>query len=719
MRMKGGNLTPEPSSSSSQWSLSWDEENLPKVREPQKQQQQIVYATTTTINTPPQELVYSFLCELFQKLNNKDKQYDCQKNTHFTTQDDFMDISAFDKLIHLVPELVKQKYHNMRIPFGWFLDPYTIRASWSLLFAGRLKSLDTSKPCKSTSVNCRYSFAPTEIYDVNTNKYRESSLFVKVVSYPLPPKTDHILVDIINSALLKAFHATRPHITFYIESFLSFNKITKGDFVANTYVPKESIWEFNKYCNLSSQYSPFYIPTSNLPHKSCENKCYVYLADAIHGKTLMDLMKTSLEYNLAAKARANAIVIDKKTKIDALCQMAMTSFVKFFDAITHLGYKFGMLHNDFHLGNLMFDEINNKLVCIDYGRMHFQDATLTSHPVLTHFITREVKKLGVDSLSNSRTEVTYDNVMSAFHKQLKSTKVLKDKDNIPVYPMVIADIMALCGNMYVFYLITQSDDKVNKVKTIVDKIINFDYGNDKVNLYTRDITLKVTSDFALILNEYQEVLTHDWNQIDKTNANLLSIIVEGLLFIALLINYSNGQITTGMISVQLNDKKSLFHSHFQYIYSAQHLSYFIDIIMKLPTNPNNILNKTVYLQKLRNYGIKLGGRSSKKLGQNAGEMDFNFQLEPSQPTFYNALEVKDVFGSPVNVNRIGESMVESLTLDYGALKPDAPQDLIPEASSYTTSCMIPQKIQSSLSAPVAVVGGKHKKKNVKKTKSKK
>lgn len=530
-----------------------------------------------------------------------------------------------NSVAQIIPRIaahVEKLYKDKKYSYAsWHWDSYSVKAAWSMMLGAKLVNVRQAKPngeLMGDSANCRFTTLHTLMRRDSVVDVPES-LFVKVVTLPVPRNNDHILVDNINGWIFNEISSKeRLHAMTYVDSFLSFFT----DYNGNS-------WEFAKLMDVSNSGCKFYLPNDNANNANAAAeaqsriqgglmaplpKCYISISNALMGKSLRDHLEAAMD----ALAQQNVSMAAPALKT---CKDIISASVDFYtNFVKKYGLENGMLHNDLHLGNMFYlrDVHASRIVMIDYGRVYFAQPPVDTER-LDKFVKREAVKLG---LKDESDKVTYQSVMKEFHQHMKSNV------DVDVWRLMhIADLMTFAGNMYVFLLIAYRGDPelLKQVKDIIDKFIKFETygtGTEEQKLYRRNIQLTVPSNISDILDGYEELVTKINNNgpfrvlinNNGPSGDFLKIIGEGLFYIACLIYnmYAHYQTLNGLIEVRLKDVDYLWH-HFQYTGPAGYMVKFV-----------GWLKNWKYLQTVcpvfgGNLNVGVGGRRKKNTNNTSGK----------------------------------------------------------------------------------------------------
>jgi hypothetical protein len=225
---------------------------------------------------------------------------------------------------------------------------------------------------KGNSANAQFLILNTEYTDPDSIITIDKPIIIIdkpiIIKVQLDDRADDILVDSVNARLLNIIPTLN-------------DKIDKIDKINNINI-MEYISSFRAYVTESSgNYNlpiPCYIKTleSQLP-KENSKKCLV--AKAVNHRTLGTLMD-----NINSDFFRTVICPNLHT-------LAKT--------MIFLGEYYGFVHNDCHLGNILYNNKNQEFVLIDYGRVYFDlrlTANAKANDEANKFFNEEIYKLSLN-----------------------------------------------------------------------------------------------------------------------------------------------------------------------------------------------------------------------------------------------------------------------------------------------------------------------------------
>jgi hypothetical protein len=419
-------------------------------------------------------------------------------------------------------------------------DDYMQCVLWSYIFTSQIDENDfknhTNLKLKSDSANCKFA-----ITSLSMNGKREQ-LFLKFVAYPTPSNQDSLLADTINGHLINVLARTaNGKNKKYFENFMT-------------------------YCDAFLFYEPRGKDTLNLHDiyinlfDKCKMKeytnCQVAISSAVNGFSLGQVLSETVsqdQHPLKAK----------------YLQKIIKAYNLFLTNFTFLGLRYGLMHNDLHLRNLLYDVREEKIVCIDYGRLHFGNCK--------EYINDD---LFVDIMRQEYLKLTpEDRFKKDLYEALTGKYLLKSSNDVNLH---IADYMTLAGNMYLFYLATCEHNY--KIIEHIKKFFDLTY-TTKENLNTREgLVISFPNSFVDLTKHYNECARLLIKNCNDDIFQLLYGIIEGLYLISVCLLFFH-QLTSGNtlnlspVKCDLNNN-NIFYSHFQVICGKETFAYFMKEIVQ-------------------------------------------------------------------------------------------------------------------------------------------
>lgn len=456
-----------------------------------------------------------------------------------------------------------------------------------------------------TSGNCKFTIA---------NIKREPS-FIKVVDSH--SSNDLLLYDIVSGYILNKIISSelsrfKSCVTEYKYSFSSY-------YYSNT-------WNYNDlilYDDAHNQYKHRYNYNNIKYNESKYIPCHIYISNVVKGNAISygQLFLYYIE-NLDMQNFRNIITI-------------LASMEIVYDFLELSGTKYGYIHNDLHSGNILFDDVDNRLVIIDYGRNVFQYFSDNQDDDLNTFIKNEVYKLDLNSKFNNDLDLNYKKIIEStnFGIEVPSYKV----NNI--YLGITFDIITLSLNLYKFLYFLKEVTGNNELENIIDifeTLIKFD---GDVNTYTHKI----------LVNDIQLdrlILTYETKRLELESGGVVSLqslkniylyIYDGLLLLALLF------INRNINEIDLSLRNSIIYgAGFQIrTLDTREINSYLTFVKETFDTNHVKLNKCIILRKLgSSSGGSLGSKSTTKILKTyiKGKAILNMEKKSSKTYLNNDLK---------------------------------------------------------------------------------
>ena len=466
---------------------------------------------------------------------------------------------SFNEYLSKIQQYVIDKYRGTGLEsMSWHGNSDVLFASWSFLFYSRIMNKKLPEIILTDNfTNCKYAIVPVKFH-ITPTLISDTTLFVKFLN---KSNVETYLADAINGKMMNLFHKIpnlSEHIMTYIDSFPNYTDIA------------ETKWDIEKIFNTDDINSPFFIPQNNSHNPLSKSKRISY-------KLSKSKRISYPTYFVVISYAINGDSIGTHMKNGTDIEEIFEVFPKFYDALLLLGTDYGFLHNDLHLDNILYDKKTKNLVCIDYGRCHFQEFPEDYNK--DTMITSELHKANFMTFNDS-----YSFIMNKINKSLNSSCKINSK-----YIMCVMDMITLCGNMYIVYL-----THTTEFKSEIGKFVKFSYIS-KTHLHERIISITIY-DHTKIYKEYL-----DFRQKRPQLPKHLQIITEGLFYFALFLsNYYQVKVDD-LKNIELNNNH-VFYSSFQYILNANYydklIKFFKDTINFLLTKPSFVAT-SYFLQKFK------------------------------------------------------------------------------------------------------------------------
>lgn len=411
-------------------------------------------------------------------------------------------LSRFDFSTGTLNEFIRTYKDNRLINYtnDFFLKSFKI---FFLRFSNYTPDINFANGLlKANSVNCKFTIA---------NIDSEPS-FIKVVdSYS---SSDLILYDsvsgyIFNKIISSELSTYKSCVVEYKHSFLSYYY--------------NNIWNYSDLilyddAHNSVEYRYNYNNIKN--NESIYNASYIYISNVVKGNAVSygDIIERYIT------------ILDREKLIHILTIIASMAIV--YDFLELIGIKYGYVHNDLHPGNILFDDVNNRLVIIDYGKNAFQFFSDNDDDELNTFINNEVYKLDLNSKFSNDTDLTYKKIIESdnFRYKVPSYKV----DN--KYLGITFDIITLSLNIYklIYNINNQLEGKnsgILHIITIFETLIKFKHCKIKlaINYISIDELISIYEQGRQKLQSGKII----------TTLNTCLYIFDGLLLLALLLKHRN------------------------------------------------------------------------------------------------------------------------------------------------------------------------------------
>jgi len=373
----------------------------------------------------------------------------------------------------------------------------------------------------TNSGNCNFTIADVSI---NSNPER---IFIKIVDIPTAQyHVDHLLYDVIASIIFDYIFKIDKKYEKFIPEY-------RGCFPSYYFVDSSTIgfWNYNDINDFTNQdKSPFNYKTFLL-NFSKQQKCLTVMYKAINDP--INLRDFFIKY----------IDSDKDKYLDVLKKSC-----KIYELLKDLGLNYGFMHNDLHLGNILYDETTTELKLIDFGRASFGKYIDEINDDIINKIKVEYTKLNYDRLFrldlfnsryngiNSLEEFLYKD--QRFFPYAYSIKLTNNK-----YFGIILDLITFSLNIYlrtICYFYKHDNLFYDQIfEPIFKKLIIITFNTSNINdllknTYTSiDIPSNITSIATLIAN-YREVREFIDGQSPDLQP-LLYMLAEGLFYTSLYI----------------------------------------------------------------------------------------------------------------------------------------------------------------------------------------
>jgi hypothetical protein len=521
----------------------------------------------------------------------------------------------YNALIFRLQEFVDSKYARKEL--SWFkLNTDFIKAAWALFFRTLYPSASFEESIRTPrSGHCKFTSGTL------TTGSRSQPLFVKILPYPHNKKLDSILVDNINGFILNRILAKNLPLQgafmVYVDSFLSFTQQRSSG---------THRWPFALITDINDKASPFYIPSRPGSAPSTATaltlNAQISISNAVPGLSLQSY------FNQACRSSQPL----------PICETILLKFHDFYSQkIMPLALQVGMLHNDFHLGNLLYDDEQKEIVCIDYGRMHFQYFCDNIDSELNRFCTIEMNKLHIDipSLDSYRSIVDFQK-NAYMWKSIHKPDIIENIN----YPYYVLDLMTLAANMYTFFLVSVDDNTVAEWKSLIDPFFMLQYTR-KEELKESTFTIHVNDPTTTHAN-YQTFVKAASDKLDSKWKTFFEYVGKGLFYMAMVFSCE------GLFTIRLNPERyNLFKNITNIEIRNRIISAFIRIFISKSPEPVQLIFKE--LQAYPNISSVLYNTLTSRLHNGIVSMDVFIELFLE---FFDELDLNEYKQIPENIRRI-------------------------------------------------------------------
>lgn len=339
-------------------------------------------------------------------------------------------------------------------------NPELARAAISLVLGAMFQSLQRpTKPLIGSSANCKFTF----IDAIRPAAQAPENLFVKVVPISVADDSDPIATDNINGEILNEIIENEPHLAPHFiqyvfssqtfihktptgKQYLTFEKDfdimnPKGHFyqpqIRRQTLPgtvinaiRRSITGYKGYAGNAPSWSPVpsaplapSMPNSLPPlHDELAN---MSIFKAIPGKSIQEIFD---DHRKAARNNLRDLFL------------ILSRLTDFYEALAYVSVRYGLVHNDMHLGNVRYSSDADTFAIIDLGRLYLQAAHENPHTI--HKIRDELLKSG--EWESNRPFEDYEQYQYETNSHLFSF----DPSGKGAYLTGIMDFITLSMNIY-------------------------------------------------------------------------------------------------------------------------------------------------------------------------------------------------------------------------------------------------------------------------------
>jgi hypothetical protein len=380
----------------------------------------------------------------------------------------------------------------------------------------------------ANSSNCSFTIAY-----INSKK-----MFIKVVDYygQETQDSDLLIFDVIAYIIFEKILSLPEN-----QKYKDFIPKYIGTFASYT---RRNIWNYNEF-SLDNSLSPYYelniIDGTSVYYKK-DNRSLIAITEAINNP-----------YSI--------LQIFQEDNDLLLMQEVLLKTYELYEFIKYLGVEYGFMHNDLHMGNVLYNSDIKKLVLIDFGRVSFYKYIKYKDDELHEKIISEFKKLNYN-IAFDYSDSDIDN-----YTKLYSIDEYLYQHNLSIgdngsYFGVIYDLITFSMNIYVrtIYHLKKVLDEPDYDKFInnFSKIISINF-TSLTNLKERKFTISTTSTLDELITNFVDVRDNFITTLLSINAkNHLTYILEGLLYTSLLLHYK--KLNNSALDIRRN---RLFYVHFQ------------------------------------------------------------------------------------------------------------------------------------------------------------
>ena len=364
----------------------------------------------------------------------------------------------------------------------------------------------------SNSVNCKFTIADIKFM----KKAGTKRVFIKVVDYDkqkLPKRTDLLIYDIISAIILEVIIKLPQN-----RKYRNFIPEYKGCFLSYT----SGNWNYNElnYTNSLSPYNENNIKLDGSPYK---NESIIMMTEAINNPTSLQIIfKEGFQNQTDENIRRMGIALGATTEL--------------YEFIKYIGMKYGFMHNDLHMGNILFNPDTNRLVLIDFGRASFK--------MLIDRIESSVNNLGMNDFYKLSYDKLFGNVNIDYYVDLYKNKQLY-KHHISIgtegnYFGIIYDLITYTMNIYVYYyyfIKNHAEPEFEEFNNNFSKIIQLHY-TSYLRLLGRKIDISCSPDIKTLVENYVQIRDYYIRPLtEPILKNFYIFLLEGLFYTALFMNF--------------------------------------------------------------------------------------------------------------------------------------------------------------------------------------
>jgi hypothetical protein len=518
--------------------------------------------------------------------NNLDKIITTYKpSIKFLNQRDYKDINDFNEAIKNLIKSIKG-YNTLLVQEGG--NKFLTLSYLTFLLPFKEYKPYNNGNLFSNSLSCLFTLA--DVVEEGDNNYR---LFIKLSSKIRQRyrADDSIIIDILSAIIFEyilnkdKYINNRSNIVSYKGSTLSY--------VSN--VNETNKWDFNIISDRTNGLT--YYDENNLtkmtppPYK---DEYFLVMYEAINDP--INVTDIFIQDN-------RLLMIE-----------VFNNCCNIYDFIKDIGFDLGFMHNDLHMGNIVYDKLTKKLILIDFGRSSFAYFIHNYTEELSNEIFVEFTKLDYSYASTGNASSMFSRQNYKYKQENNIKELYEDNaiygQNIAVktandkYFGGIFDLITFSLNMYIrtlYYIHKYKNSELSTFKNHFDSIIKINYDvNNPINLVNHEFInfeneqgsideqdyegsneeqipkfIDTEQDLDTLINSFVNIRDNYINTLicEKTKRHF-TMLLEGLLYTALLIHFNkfNTNLIFKYFQVVLNNDLAKFMKDFH--------SYLIDIINK-------------------------------------------------------------------------------------------------------------------------------------------
>lgn len=350
---------------------------------------------------------------------------------------------------------------------------------------------------------------------------------------------DMLIYDIINNIIFEKLLSIeenkiyRKYINIYKGSLSSYSYHFYGE--RNV---EKLIWNYN-HLNYEHEYSPYNYHNLKNPEK-CLYKYDLLLCmfEEIKKPISLKMIFRNYHHNYS-RQRAETEIYKTRLKNVVYKYADLYYFIKYF------GCNYGFIHGDLHEENILYEEDNDRLVLIDFGRSVFCKYIDTYDERLNECLMSEYKKLNYD-VGFKDYRITHRNYIELFRDERFNGKISIVKNTSGIYFGVIFELITFSIKAYrniIYFMYKIHNDLYEEFIKNFKLILNLEAIKDKTDipiiLFTPNIKIYFTDTIEKLVFNYNNVKN---NYIDKLEdldlKKLLTFLSEGLFYTSLFILFT-------------------------------------------------------------------------------------------------------------------------------------------------------------------------------------